>query len=92
MARCPYEKLEDIEDVLEKIRALPLIKESKPGIFYYKSQGFLHFHLKDDRRWADVRDTDRWGSEMDLPFKAKKSEKNSFFDEVKRRYNTLNNP
>ena len=89
MAHCPYEQLKDIETVLQKIRTLPLIKEPKPGIFYLKGQSFLHFHLKGDRRWADARDTKSWGSELDIPFNAKKNLMEVFLKEVKRRHSSL---
>lgn len=52
MAHCPFEKLADLANILEKIRAWPDIREPKPGIFYYKRLPFLHFHEKDGRRWG----------------------------------------
>jgi hypothetical protein len=89
MGRCPYEQLSDIELLLAEVRKLPKIKEPKPGIFYLKSQGFLHFHLKDNRRWADVRDGKGWGSEIEIPIKSTKASTKYFIEEVKRRYQTL---
>src|SRR4051812_44832355 len=68
MDHCPYAKLEDLKDILFQVRKLPNIKEPKPGIFYIKGKSFLHFHLKDDRRWADVRDGKDWGPSIDVPF------------------------
>ena len=53
---------------------------------YLKSKGFLHFHMKDDRRWADVRDGASWGSEIDLPFDASASQKKKFLNVVRQRY------
>ncbi len=89
MGRCPYDQLKDIEPLLMQIRKLPQIKEPKPGIFYLKNQGFLHFHLKEDRRWADAREGERWGSEIEIPFNPAKALIKNFVDEVKRRYLTL---
>lgn len=54
MAHCPYNKIQGLETVLTEIRKLEKIKELKPGIFYLKSQSFLHFHIKDDKIWADA--------------------------------------
>ncbi len=89
MGRCPYEQLKDIEPILTEIRSLSNIKEPKPGIFYFKNQGFLHFHLKEDRRWADAREDKNWGPEIEIPFNPTKSLVKKFIDEVKRRYQTL---
>lgn len=55
MAHCPYDLLADISDALDRLRALPGMVERKPGIFYIKGDGFLHFHIKDGDRWADVK-------------------------------------
>lgn len=88
MAHCPFNKLSDISDVLEEVRELEKLKEPKVGIFYLKSKGFLHFHEKDGRRWADVREGASWGDEIDLPFNATKTLKRAFLNEVKKRYQT----
>lgn len=55
MAHCPYDLLTDISGALDRLRTLPGIVERKPGIFYIKGDGFLHFHIKDGERWADVK-------------------------------------
>jgi hypothetical protein len=67
MARCPIEKLRDVQGVLNEIRLWPGIVEPRPGTFYIKRVPFLHFHERDGRRWADLR---REGSfvPIDLPF------------------------
>ena len=60
MAHCPYDKLGDMEPAFTAIRALDGLREPKPGIFYMKSDGFLHFHVdKEGRRWADVKTAPR---------------------------------
>jgi hypothetical protein len=89
MGRCPYDQLSDIESALEQIRTLEKIKEAKPGIFYFKSQGFLHFHLKEGKRWADIREGKNWGKPVDLPFKPSKKVLSDFLLEVRRRYSTV---
>ena len=74
MAHCPPEKLQDIEDVLEKIRSLEKLKEKGVGIFYLKSKPFLHFHFKDDHRYAHVKKGSQW---EEVPLN-KKSDKAQF--------------
>ncbi|MBY0415957.1 MAG: hypothetical protein K2Q18_17430 [Bdellovibrionales bacterium] len=71
MGRCRYENLSQIEFALDEIRKLEKLKEPKPGIFYLKSQGFLHFHEKEDKIWADVKDKAGWVS-IDVPKKPTK--------------------
>lgn len=89
MAHCPYEKLSDLSAELDTVRTWPAIKEAKPGIFYVKSQSFLHFHVKGERRWADARLGKSWGPEIEIPFGANKAQKASFLKEVKRRLESL---
>ena len=60
MGRCAYGLLRDLEPALIKIRKLKDLKEPKSGIFYIKSRGFLHFHEKDGKIWADARDGINW--------------------------------
>jgi len=86
MAHCPIEKLADIEKLLQEIRTLERIQEKSKGIFYLKSKGFLHFHLKDEQRWADVRDGAEWGSQIDLPFHPNKKTQENFLLEIKKRH------
>jgi hypothetical protein len=44
-----------ISPLLEELRARPVPREKRPGVFYLQSRAFLHFH--DDPRgiFADVR-------------------------------------
>ena len=86
MAHCSFEKLEDLAMELDRIRLLPGIKEKTPGVFYFKSTPFLHFHEKDGRRWADVRSGKQWGDPVNIPFGASGIEKQKFENEIKRRY------
>ena len=86
MAHCTYEDIVDLESCLEVIRSLDKVIERKPGTFYMKGKGFLHFHKKDGERWADVRDGLDWGEKIDIPFSAKKGERASFIKEVKKRH------
>lgn len=86
MAHCPFDKLADLHDVFERLRTLPFIKELKPGIFYLKSKGFLHFHTDGVRRWADVRDGASWGKEIETPFGISAKAKAAFLKETLARY------
>lgn len=85
MAHCPPENLSDIAKVLEQLRALPAVVEKKPGIFYIKSDGFLHFHLKDARRYAHVKTAKRgsW-QEVPLDFDATAAAQKAFIAAVKK--------
>ena len=86
MAHCPKEKLNDLDSLLRKIAKLDGLKEKSKGTFYYKSKGFLHFHEKDGRRWADIRDGKDWGKPVDIDFNPSSAVANNFFIEVKCRY------
>ena len=41
--------------LLAEIRKLGGLSEKKPGVFYWKSRAFLHFHEHGDEIYADVR-------------------------------------
>lgn len=86
MGRCKYEQLKEIEPALDEIRRFKDLKEPKPGIFYLKSQGFLHFHKKGEKMWADVRDGKDWGTPIDLPVKVTKGFLSKFVREIRARY------
>lgn len=86
MGHCKPEEIEDLRDILKKISQLENIKEKGFGKIYLKSKGFLHFHSKDGRRWADVRDGIGWGAEIEIPFNASKSQIDKFTSEVKKRH------
>lgn len=47
--------VERLAPMLEQIRAFGRIVEKKPGIFYWRSRAFLHFHEHGDEVYADVR-------------------------------------
>jgi hypothetical protein len=44
-----------IAPLLEKLRARPVLRERRPGIFELKSRAFLHFHDDPTGVYADVR-------------------------------------
>ena len=57
--------LDQLEPLLERIRAIAALRETSRGVFYLKSKAFLHFHedpagLFVDIRCADGRDFERF--------------------------------
>jgi hypothetical protein len=86
MAHCPAENLNDLAEIFAELRSWPGLKEKQTGIFYYKGKGFLHFHLKAGRRWADIRSGQDWGKPLDLPFSPDQESREAFLTEAKRRY------
>ena len=44
-----------IAPLLEALRARPVLRERRPGIFELKSRAFLHFHDDPSGIFADVR-------------------------------------
>ena len=47
--------LDTVEPLLEKLRAVPDLKEKNRGTFYRGSRAFLHFHEDPTGVFADVR-------------------------------------
>jgi len=50
--------LDQLEPLIERVRAIPALKEKSRGVFYLKSRAFLHFHEDPKGLFADVRTTD----------------------------------
>ncbi len=48
-----------LADLLDQIRTRPLV-EKRPGVFYRRSQAFLHFHDDPAGIFADIRDGAAW--------------------------------
>jgi hypothetical protein len=86
MAHCPIQQLTDLEAVFEVLRQWPGLKEKKTGTFYYKGKGFLHFHIKGDRRWADIREGKDWGEPFDIAFDPDVQVQAAFLKEIERRF------
>lgn len=70
---------------MAQIRALPGLKENKPGIFYRGGKGFLHFHTHQGERWADIRDGQNWGEPVSLPFAPDTQAQAAFLTIVRKR-------
>jgi hypothetical protein len=49
------EALTSLEDVLSVVRQRDDLTERKPGIFYRKSNAFLHFHEDPAGLFADIK-------------------------------------
>jgi N-acetylglutamate synthase-like GNAT family acetyltransferase len=47
--------LDRIEPLLAQLRAIDGLTEKSRGVFYRRSQAFLHFHADGDDTYADVR-------------------------------------
>lgn len=52
--------LDRLADLLSAIRTVEGLKEKKRGVFYRKSQAFLHFHEDAAGLFADLRDGSAW--------------------------------
>jgi hypothetical protein len=52
--------LDAVEELLVQIRRYPALKEKKQGIFYWKSNAFLHFHEHGEKLFADLRVGSDW--------------------------------
>ncbi len=88
MAHCPPEVLADLLEVFEVIKTWPGIRPKGLGTFYFKSTPFLHFHHKDNKRWADVREGKGW-REVPLKFNASATARKDFLKTVRRQYEAL---
>ena len=86
MAHCQPEDLQDLRAVFEELRHWPGLKEKKTGTFYLRGKGFLHFHIKGERRWADIRDGQDWGEPFDLTMPADSDLQALFLAELGRRF------
>jgi len=66
MKHAGEDALGTIEPILGEIRRLEGVRERKPGIFYRKSDAFVHFHEDPAGIFADVRQGREW---LRLPVK-----------------------
>ena len=55
--------LDQLDELIARLRALPGLKEKSRGVFYRKSKAFLHFHEDPRGLFADIRNAD--GSDFD---------------------------
>lgn len=86
MGHTKPQDLTDLKDILDQIRSWENIRETSPNIFYIRSTPFLHFHDKDGKRWADVKDSKTWGKPIEIPFNPTKAQQKKFLTEVQKRF------
>ena len=55
MKHATTETIARIEPLLNRIRNFSELEEKKPGIYYFKSSAFLHFHEDGNQLYADVK-------------------------------------
>jgi hypothetical protein len=86
MAHCPPEQLDDLDDVLAELRALPHVVERSPGVFYLRREPFLHFHLlAGGGRRADVKSLADWVP-IEVPRPASASVRRALLREIRRQH------
>lgn len=91
MAHTKAADLKDLEQELSELRSLTGLKEKSPGIFYFKSTSFLHFHDKDGKRWADVKIDGAWKN-VPVDFRATAAGKASFLKTAKAAHAKISAP
>ena len=60
MKHASKKALDSLEGLLKRIRQTKLLKEKSTGIFYKKSQAFLHFHEDSKGLFADLKVESSW--------------------------------
>jgi hypothetical protein len=60
MAHCPPALLDDLHPVIAEARTWAGVVQPSPGVLYVGRQPWLHFHLVQGRRCADVRGKTGW--------------------------------
>jgi hypothetical protein len=55
MKHVSAEGLDDLDDVVRRLREIDGLTEKKRGVFYRRSDAFLHFHEDPSGLYADVR-------------------------------------
>ncbi len=74
--------LDRLETLLVEIRTLDLVEKSR-GVFYRRSQAFLHFHEDPAGLFADIRSAS--GSDFDRFRVEDPHEREAFLSEARRR-------
>ena len=77
--------LDDLADVLAELRTWAGVVERKPGVFYVRSEPFLHFHLIAGSRRADLKGAVDW-TQLDLPHPAPAARRRAFLRRLRARY------
>jgi hypothetical protein len=86
MAHCPPELLDDLADVLARLRTWASVVERKPGVFYALGQPFFHFHLVNSgQRRGDIKGRAGW-VQLDLPRPISVAKRRALSRELRARY------
>jgi hypothetical protein len=88
MAHTRPEDILDLKSELAAIRTLDRIVEKKPGIFYWKAIPFLHFHFKNEARWADVKTPKGW-EQVPIDFQSTALTRKKFMQSVTKAHAVL---
>lgn len=83
MAHASPEALQPLLPLLRQLREIKGLKEKQPGIFYLRSNAFLHFHDEQGTLYADLKKAGGMGFEryaLDTPPQQRK-----LVDDAKRR-------
>ena len=86
MGHIKPELIADLSTELAVVRELPLIKEKRPGVFYFKSVPFLHFHDKEGQRWAHLKEINGDWKRVDIPFQASLTQKKRMLKVIQATY------
>lgn len=86
MAHTKPDQIDDLKHEMESIRQWPGIKAKGVGVFYYKSTPFMHFHVKDGDRWADVKCADGAWKKIPIRLSAPQKEKALFLSQVNKAF------
>ena len=60
MKHAGKEALEELDPLLRKVRGFDALTEKQPGVFYRKSNAFLHFHEDPAGLFADLKMGQSW--------------------------------
>ena len=86
MAYCPPDLLDDLADLLAKVRTWAWVTEKKPNVFYVRRRPFLHFLLVEGgRRRADVKGRTGW-VQLDLLRPITPKRRRAFLRELRTHY------
>ncbi len=89
MGHTKPEIIADLSKELDIIRKLPELKEKSFGVFYFKSNPFLHFHHKEDKRWADVKTIEKNWISVEVGFECSPTEKKKFLKKILQLHNSI---
>lgn len=59
-------RLDDLEELLGQVRSWEGVEDRGGGTFYLKHRPYLHFHIGQGSRRADIRRVEGW-VQFDLP-------------------------